>query len=62
MLLSIYHPIDYRKSDLVKLDIKLNGDNVDALTVSWSIVQKQNLLAEECTKLKEIRQSTNLLL
>ena len=23
-----YHPIDYRKSDNIKMDMKLNGDNV----------------------------------
>ena len=28
-----YEPIDYRRSDLVKLDILLNGDPVDALAV-----------------------------
>jgi GTP-binding protein LepA len=27
-----YYPLDYRKSDIIKLDIKLNGDNVDALS------------------------------
>ena len=27
-----YAPIDYRRSDLVKMDIKLNGENVDALS------------------------------
>lgn len=27
-----YHPIDYRASDLVKLDIRLNGEPVDALS------------------------------
>lgn len=27
-----YAPLDYRKSDIIKLDIKLNGDNVDALS------------------------------
>lgn len=28
-----YHPIDYRPSDLVRLDILINGDPVDALSV-----------------------------
>ena len=27
-----YHPIDYRASDLVKLDIRLNSEPVDALS------------------------------
>jgi GTP-binding protein LepA len=27
-----YYPTEYRKSDLVKMDIKLNGENVDALS------------------------------
>ena len=28
-----YHPLDYRESDLVRLDIMLNGETVDALAV-----------------------------
>ena len=28
-----YHPLDYRASDLVRLDIRLNGEPVDALAV-----------------------------
>ncbi|MCC7028344.1 MAG: elongation factor 4 [Saprospiraceae bacterium] len=49
-----YHPIDYRKSDLIKLDVKLNGDNVDALT---SLVHRSKADAvgrKMCKKLKEL--------
>lgn len=49
-----YHPIDYRKSDLVKLDIKLNGDNVDALTALVHRSKAESVGRRMCTKLKEI--------
>lgn len=49
-----YQPIDYRTSDLVKLDIKLNGDNVDAMS---SLVHRNKADAfgrRICKKLKEL--------
>lgn len=49
-----YSPIDYRSSDLVKLDIKLNGDNVDAMS---SLVHRNKAEAfgrKICKKLKEL--------
>ena len=49
-----YAPVDYRRSDLVKLDIKLNGDNVDALS---ALVHKDKAAAfgrKICKKLKEL--------
>ena len=49
-----YHPIDYRKSDLVKLDIKLNGDNVDALTALVHRTKAESVGRRMCAKLKEI--------
>lgn len=49
-----YHPIDYRKSDLVKLDIKLNGDNVDALTALVHRSKAESVGRRMCSKLKEI--------
>ncbi|MBK8955737.1 MAG: elongation factor 4 [Saprospiraceae bacterium] len=49
-----YHPLDYRKSDLVKLDIKLNGDNVDALTALVHRSKAESVGRRMCSKLKEI--------
>ncbi|MBK8484071.1 MAG: elongation factor 4 [Saprospiraceae bacterium] len=49
-----YHPIDYRKSDLIKLDIKLNGDNVDALTALVHRSKAESVGRRMCSKLKEI--------
>jgi len=49
-----YHPIDYRKSDLVKLDMKLNGESVDALS---ALVHKNKAEAfgrTICKRLKEL--------
>jgi len=49
-----YQMIDYRASDLVKLDIKLNGDSVDALS---SLVHKTKAEAfgrQICKRLKEL--------
>lgn len=49
-----YHPLNYRKSDLVKLDIKLNGDNVDALTALVHRGKAESVGRRMCAKLKEI--------
>jgi GTP-binding protein LepA len=49
-----YAPVDYRVSDLVRLDIKLNGDSVDALS---ALVHKDKATAfgrRICKKLKEL--------
>ena len=48
-----YQPIDYRVSNLVKLDILLNGDNVDALS---ALIHKDNSHTfgkKICEKLRE---------
>jgi GTP-binding protein LepA len=49
-----YQPIDYRESDLVKLDIKLNGEPVDALS---SLVHRHKAASfgrSICKRLKEL--------
>ncbi|MDQ3141951.1 MAG: translation elongation factor 4 [Bacteroidota bacterium] len=49
-----YHPIDYRQSDLIKLDIKLNGDNVDALTALVHRTKAEAVGRRMCKKLREL--------
>ena len=54
MLHLIMRLLDYRESDLVKLDILLNGDPVDALS---TIVHETNAFEwgrKLCNKLKEL--------
>ncbi|MCL4641097.1 MULTISPECIES: translation elongation factor 4 [Olivibacter] len=49
-----YHQIGYRQSDLVKLDIRLNGEPVDALS---SLIHRSNAYEfgkKICEKLKEL--------
>ncbi|HNQ61357.1 MAG TPA: translation elongation factor 4 [Bacteroidia bacterium] len=49
-----YHPLNYRQSDLVKLDIRLNGEPVDALS---ALVHKSHAFdfgKKMCEKLKEL--------
>lgn len=49
-----YHPLDYRTSDLIKMDILLNGDQVDALS---SLIHRQkayDLGKKICVKLREL--------
>lgn len=49
-----YHPIGYRESVLVKVDVMLNGDPVDALS---ALIHKDNAYdigKKMCTKLKEL--------
>jgi GTP-binding protein LepA len=49
-----YHISDYRKADLVKLDILLNGDPVDALS---TLIHRDNAYSfgkRICEKLKEL--------
>jgi len=49
-----YTPIDYRASDLVKLDIKLNGDNVDAMSALVHRGKSDPFGRRICKKLKEL--------
>ena len=49
-----YYPIDYRKSDLVKLDIKLNGDSVDALSALVHRDKAEAFGRTICKRLKEL--------
>ena len=49
-----YHPIGYQQSNLIKLDIMLNGDPVDALS---ALIHKDNAFSlgkKICIKLKEL--------
>jgi GTP-binding protein LepA len=49
-----YHPIGMKQSDLVKLDILLNGDQVDALS---ALIHRSNAYEfgkKICEKLKEL--------
>ncbi|NNF36509.1 MAG: elongation factor 4, partial [Saprospiraceae bacterium] len=49
-----YAPIDYRASDLVKLDIRLNGDPVDALSSLVHREKAEYIGRKICKKLKEL--------
>jgi GTP-binding protein LepA len=49
-----YHPIDYRESDIVKMDILLNGDKVDALSALIHRSRAQDFGRKLCEKLKEL--------
>ena len=49
-----YHPIDYRDSDIVKMDILLNGDKVDALSALIHRSRAQDFGRKLCEKLKEL--------
>ncbi|MEM9022844.1 MAG: elongation factor 4, partial [Bacteroidota bacterium] len=49
-----YHPIGYRQSNLIKLDILLNGEQVDALS---ALIHRDNAYTfgrKICEKLKEL--------
>jgi GTP-binding protein LepA len=49
-----YHPIGYRESHLVKVDVMLNGDPIDALS---ALIHKDNAYdigKKMCLKLKEL--------
>ncbi len=49
-----YHPLEYRQSDLVKLDILLNAEQVDALS---ALIHRDNAYEfgkKMCEKLKEL--------
>lgn len=49
-----YAPIGYRDSDIVKMDILLNGDKVDALSALIHRSRAQDFGRKLCEKLKEL--------
>ncbi|UPK66892.1 translation elongation factor 4 [Chitinophaga filiformis] len=49
-----YSPIGYRDSDIVKMDILLNGDKVDALSALIHRSRAQDFGRKLCEKLKEL--------
>ena len=49
-----YHPIGYRPSRLVKTDILLNGERVDALSALTYIDNAESIGRKMCLKLKEL--------
>ncbi len=49
-----YHPIDYRPGDLVKLDILLNSEQVDAFSAMIHRSKAEEFGRRMCEKLKEI--------
>jgi GTP-binding protein LepA len=49
-----YHPLDYRDSDIAKMDILLNGENVDALSALIHRSRAQDFGRKLCAKLKEL--------
>jgi len=49
-----YHPIEYREANLVKLDILLNGDPVDALSALIHRENSQNFGRKICEKLRQL--------
>jgi len=49
-----YHMIGFRPGDLVKLDIKLNGENVDALSALIHKDRAYDFGRKMCEKLKEL--------
>jgi GTP-binding protein LepA len=49
-----YHPIGYRESKLVKMDILLNGEQVDALSALIHRDNAHGLGKKMCEKLKEL--------
>ncbi len=49
-----YHPIGYKASDLVRLDIRLNGEPVDALSALIHRSNSYQFGKKMCEKLKEL--------
>ncbi len=49
-----YHPIGYRQSDIVKMDILLNAEKVDALSALIHRGRAQDFGRKLCEKLKEL--------
>ncbi len=49
-----YQPLDYRESDIAKMDILLNGDKVDALSALIHRSRAQDFGRKLCAKLKDL--------
>ncbi|MCW3073653.1 MAG: lepA [Flaviaesturariibacter sp.] len=49
-----YHPLDYRQADIVKMDILLNNEKVDALSALIHRSRAQDFGRKLCEKLKEL--------
>ncbi len=49
-----YHPLDYRMADIVKMDLKLNGENVDPLSALIHQSRAHAFGKQICEKLKEL--------
>ncbi|MDQ6756360.1 MAG: translation elongation factor 4 [Bacteroidota bacterium] len=49
-----YHPIGYRESDIVKMDILLNGEKVDALSSLIHRMRSHEFGRKLCEKLKDL--------
>jgi GTP-binding protein LepA len=49
-----YHPLDYRESKLVKMDILLNGEPVDALSALIHAENAYNFGRKICEKLRQL--------
>lgn len=49
-----YHPLDYRISDITKMDILLNGEQVDALSALIHRSRAHDFGRKLCEKLKEL--------
>ena len=49
-----YHVLDFRLTDLVRLDIKLNGEQVDALSALVHRTKAETMGRRMCEKLKEL--------
>ncbi|MBK7869335.1 MAG: elongation factor 4 [Saprospiraceae bacterium] len=49
-----YQPVDYRQSDLVKMDIRLNNEPVDALSALVHRTKAESFGRKICKKLKDL--------
>lgn len=49
-----YHMLDFRETDLVKLEIKLNGEQVDALSALVHRSKAESVGRKMCIKLKDL--------